>query len=396
MIPFCPAGAIIDSLLLAVSRLDETTSRVSAQLKFYGARQGDSLINFLGRDAIKLSKNAFAGDVSPADLILKHSAWPVYSSLVSRPLAHNWYVRNVTGGAGSSTLEVHSPIQGELFAHRWRSCRLCAVEQTRRFGTAHWMVIHQLPGIYHCPVHSEPLDLQCGMCGADLGGPGIGRLPGEPCKKCDGVTAVRSDRGLSRGEIGLAKLYVSLLKGEGPELDPVSRHFLLKGNPNTGDGDSCRVTKEQVISAFGCSTFEEFGRYLNVEGSMRALNVALEAGSNRAAPAPFHLVVAAIALSELPGPTGSAQNQTNLDRELEEAVGASLLAKLPADIADEILTLAANQKKKPSCRCYRVSGGRVRDFNRSKGNCASAETGPLPEEPPTGPCCSLSEAEAEA
>ena len=313
-------------------------------------------MNFLGRDAIKLSKHAFAGDLSPADLILKHSAWPVYSSLVSRRLAHNWYLRNVSGAAGSSTREIHSPIQGELFARRWRSCRLCAIEQTCKLGTAHWMVIHQLPGIYHCPFHGQPLDIECEKCGQALGGAGVGRLPGEPCKSCGGTAAVRSDRVLTSGEIELAKLYVSLLKGEGPELDPVSRHFLLKGNANSGEGDSCRVTKEQVISAFGCSTLEEFGRYLNVEGSPRALNVALAAGSNTGAPAPFHLVVAAIALSELPGPNGSPQKQTNFNCELREAVSASHLDKLPAEIAAEVLTLAANQKIPPAAVIASLAG----------------------------------------
>ena len=121
------------------------------------------------------------------------------------------------------------------------------------------MVLHQLPGIHYCPVHSEPLGLECENCGGALGGPGIGRLPGEPCKSCGRIAVVRSDRELSSGEVGLAALYVSLMEGTGPELDPVSRHILLKSSPNSDGVDSCRVSKEQVISAFGCSTLDEFG-----------------------------------------------------------------------------------------------------------------------------------------
>lgn len=275
MIPASPAGATIDSLLLAMSRLSASTSLSGAMRKYYGSRHPHA--NPLARHAAKLSVNAFEGLLSAEQLVLRHSAWPIYSCLVSRPSAQAWFQRTRDGASPVSVPELFCPVKLELSASRWRSCPRCVELHLQEYGTGHWMVIHQLPGIRTCPTHCELLDVACGACGAPLGGAGIDRLPGEPCTRCGTRINDRTRFDGSAGEQQLARLYAKLLDGRAMELDSVNREMLLRCATEVLSRRQRSESLERlVLDSFNCQDAGDLGRLLNVAVSSNRLQFAVK------------------------------------------------------------------------------------------------------------------------
>ena len=340
MIPKVPDGATVDSLLLATSRLDSSTSHVGAWQKFYGSNFRTS--NPFGRRAGALSTNAFAGDLSPEQIVLRHSAWPVYSCLVSQRSAQAWFRRTRDGTEPHTVPEIHSPVKGELFASRWRSCRACVRLQQDKYGTGHWMVVHQLPGVGYCPTHGEALDLECAACGSALGSGNQSSLPGEPCVRCGASVAKPTEVRRSSGEEQLVSLYTALLGGQATGLDAMSRRAILR---EASDALECSAVatslEERVLFAFDCVSPEGLGCYLNVAVSPRTFKVALAGESTNAVPAPLHLAVVAVALAEL-----SARGRSVPDRPASASSLPESLALRKPDLLQEtwseLLSLAAD------------------------------------------------------
>lgn len=340
MIPVTPDGATVDSMLLATSRLDGSTSHAGAWHKYYASNFRKA--NPFGRRAGVLSTNAFAGDLSPEEIVLRHSAWPVYSSLVSRRTAQAWFRRTRDGTERHAVPEIHSPVRGELFASRWRSCSACTKLQQHKYGTGHWMVVHQLPGVGYCPTHGEPLELECGACGAALGGGGQSRLPGEPCFRCGESAAKTTKERRTSGEEQLACLYTALLGGQATDLDAMSRRMILQ---EASDALECSAVPsylaERVLFAFDCDTPEGLGRYLNVAVSPRTFKLALAGESTNAVPAPLHLAVIAVAMAELSDQGRSLPDGPNYLDSLPKGLALHKPDLLP-ETWSELLALAAD------------------------------------------------------
>lgn len=352
MIPTAPIGATVDSLLIATSRLDDSLSSEGASRRFYGARHPGA--NPFARHAATLSANAFADLISPEQLVLNHSAWPIYSCLVSRRSAQAWFQRTRDGTMPRHAPEIHSPVQSELFASRWRSCGSCISLHQQKYGTGHWMVIHQLPGISFCPTHREALCLECGACGAALGGAGLDRLPGEPCSKCGTSVIKRTEAEESPGERHLASLYASLLNGQATELDARCRESLLQSANALLLNDVPRASLEQfVLSEFDCRDAEALGHRLKVAVSSRLLRLALTGTATHAVPAPLHLAVIAVAMVLLKRgncPVDEARHGADLalvDNDLQDE------PDLPDDVLEELLALAAD---------YNISSAAIREW----------------------------------
>lgn len=355
MIPTVPIGATIDSLLLAISRVDDSTSPAGASRRFYGTRRQSA--NPFARNAATLSATAFAGLISPEQLILNHSAWPVYSSLVSRRSAQAWFQRTRDGASSQIVPEVHSPVQSELFASRWKSCASCVSFHRHKYGTGHWMVIHQLPGISHCPTHGEPLDVECGVCGAALGGAGLDRLPGEPCTKCGGKIARRIQIDQSVGARQLANLYAALLGGQALELDVRSRELILgSADCVLSSSQESRSLEQHFLSAFNCQDAEDIGAYLKAAVSAKMLRLALSGKSTNAVPAPLHLAVLAVAKARLE--QDACLNESGLGGVDLRCIYQGVVDRfdLPAEDLEEILERAADCNISPAAVTAWLSG----------------------------------------
>ncbi len=302
MIPDFPRGAAIESILIALHRVNERSEQKPVHKATLGNRQVTHLDTVFGRGARYLAETLLKGTISAEALITDHSAWPVYASLLTRPRAQAWFKRNLNyiGGNGTGYKEVFVRMGGRFFASRWRFCNECAAEQRDRYGTPHWMVLHQLPGVQHCPLHeNRPLEIECADCGSALGGALQRSLPLEPCEHCGSCGTRRASNHVSTGQRLLTQLYMDLLCGTPHELDPISRfHVLYQTQSSLSDNDLDRLNAEMVLKSFDCKTHEDLQRTLEVAVSPRLLQVVLDCGSVNVAHAALHLAISAIALHE--------------------------------------------------------------------------------------------------
>lgn len=295
MTPSFPIGSCIDSMLTAVHRLSPVSRLQSSRKRFYGTRPGDGA-NAIGRHAQVLSENAFKGRISAHKLILEHSAWPVFSRLLPTVVAQKWFAQCVAGEIQSAKQRFHSPTRGSLFANSWRSCVDCIASDRGRCGTGHWRVVHQLPGVNHCPTHGSPLLVCCADCGSPIGNTRLDALPGEPCSACgcaEHRSAVEEPR--TNGLAALGSLYEVLLAGDGPNLDPFSRHELQRHEIAQRSGGSIDAYIKGFFAFYECEDAEALTRILAVEVTTPSLRATLNGGVNVCSPI-VQLALAAYAL----------------------------------------------------------------------------------------------------
>jgi hypothetical protein len=303
VIPNFPRGASIESILIAVHRVNKSSGQKPVYTAARGSRQLTHLDTVFGWGARYIAETLLDGKISAESLITDYSAWPVYACLLPRSRAQIWFDRNLnsSGARGNSYPEVFVRKAGPFSAVRWRFCSECAAEQRDRYGTPHWMVLHQLPGVQHCPLHdNRPLEIECADCSSALGGALQCSLPCEPCEHCGSGNTRRATGHVSSGQRLLTQLYMDLLCGIPHDLDPISRsHLLHQTQLSLSDGDPDRLNAEMVLKSFACKTYEDLQRTLGVAVSPRLLQVVLDGGSVNVAHAALHLAISAIALHEL-------------------------------------------------------------------------------------------------
>ena len=182
MVPKFRIGASIDSLLLTDYWLGARSTLSGSRRRIYGKAVSQKPDAFAFR-ATALATGLFGGGaVSDTDLIVRHSAWPVYSSLLPRTTAQDWLSSNLRGVVSRQRLRFAASIRGTASSATWLSCLACAAYDKEKFGIAHWRVVHQLPGVTFCPEHECALNECCAGCGAAFGGAKLLSMPGWPCQ----------------------------------------------------------------------------------------------------------------------------------------------------------------------------------------------------------------------
>lgn len=281
MISALAKDASIDSLLIAAYRLGPYSSWSQAKRSFYG-RLGP-LSNVFAIYANKLAKSVFLDRVTSDELVLNHSASPIFTSLLFPHMASGW-IHSCKSGVGISYLNKKG--WGPKLR---RGCAECVHEDQAAWGTGHWRVQHQLPGARICATHRERLWLRC-KCGQPLGDVNYPTLPGEPCRWCGRTTYLREQSSVSAGQEALTHLYMQLLRGEGPPMGPKSREVAIfaRRHGNFSD-DSCA---RNFLKFFACRDIEELEVVLCTRIRQQILTDALNASTLRIPPALLLAIVA--------------------------------------------------------------------------------------------------------
>ena len=221
MVPTFPAGVTIDSMLLAACRLRPDTYAMFRH-QIHGKKY-DPLTNLLARHVPALIQRAFGGLVSAEALVREHSVWPVFSRLLSEEASDDLFRSLFVGALRPEIPYFPLGTRGTWFGTRWRGCEDCARHDLLTCGVGHWRVVHQIPGVYHCPSHGLALFDCCGVCGHPAGGVAMESLPSDPCLSCGSTSKSGPVAPASPGLSQLSGLYVELFEGRGPEIDPASR-----------------------------------------------------------------------------------------------------------------------------------------------------------------------------
>lgn len=126
--------------------------------------------------------------LTTAELMTENTLWPYFRSFMpERPLHPPCEDEWITSYNSRNVLVPNVDIRIK-HARQWRWCLHCAQSDRERYGTSYWHVEHQLPGLKHCPEHSDsPLLGSCEECGSqvDTLNPSIRLHRAPQCPQCN-------------------------------------------------------------------------------------------------------------------------------------------------------------------------------------------------------------------
>lgn len=294
MIPAFPVGATIGSLHVAAVTIGRFASLSHSIPEIYGIRT--DVANKFGLLADAFASSVLDGSVTGVDLIRRHTAFPIYTSLLVRESTERWLQAQLSGEPNAWSRYFPGRVHGEVLAEHPRLCPACVAEDHAKFGLAYWRVQHQMPSIKMCERHGGVLHDRCAECGAHFPTGTRSGLPGEPCRACGKQqTAEIAKVKVSSGSRGYAALIARAAVGAAPELSPEARSRLLQ---QAFDGQGADACLKRLLSSWGVKTVSALERALSCKLQERALHRMLATG---AAQVPFSVIVAlvAFAVSEL-------------------------------------------------------------------------------------------------
>lgn len=175
-----PVGASLHTAFVLTLRTQAARTRVYTRREFYGFNAHS--INAFGVGAGWVSRNYFAGKVTPQDVLVKHTVFGFarlgLSSLDAERASSSLIGGRRLCGELQASTQVH--VRGAVL--RW--CPICADAESGELGFASWHVFHQLPFVLMCPTHCTPLVTVDGLCQCYDRDPIKLRLPGERCHTC--------------------------------------------------------------------------------------------------------------------------------------------------------------------------------------------------------------------
>ena len=227
MIPSFPDGATIASIHTALVALGRFKSLDSSRATIYGIRVVPE--NKFGLLAELFAQNALDGALTGSDLIERHTAFPIYASLLADESKRLWKAAQLEGRPGAWARYFPAIVHGDVFAGAPRCCPACVEADREAFGIAYWRVQHQLPSVLVCNVHGSVLHDHCADCAGTYPSGRQGQLPSMDCTTCGGTrsAALRKVKD-SPGVRAQAAMIARAAVAEAPELTPETRIQLLR------------------------------------------------------------------------------------------------------------------------------------------------------------------------
>lgn len=171
------SGTYLYTALVHKHRSSSYLSKRKTVANFLNLSRAANVPRSMGWNAGYVSRTYFAGQVSPQDLLRRHTLFG-YLHLAWDKVEANALERSLILGNSNDSLVGAGSVQNL----RW--CRYCADEDLDVYGFASWKVVHQIHQIRICHIHGDPLFSRCKVCGGAIGAVQHFRLPGESCSKC--------------------------------------------------------------------------------------------------------------------------------------------------------------------------------------------------------------------
>ena len=340
MIPSFPAGATIGAIHAACVHMGRFVSVPKSIPVIYGIRTDPA--NRFGLLADAFAKNALDGTVTGSELIGRHTALPIFASLLTPESRALWTEAQLAGDTNAWMRYFPPNTSGDLFAETPRMCPSCLDEDVARFGVPYWRVQHQLSWVASCHEHAQALHDRCAECGAPFPSGLKVRVPGAPCVACKS-TRTRPLEGAtpSAGRTALEELLARAFDSQAPELAPDVRIQLFR--EAFAGKDSAAISKRFMAfwKAKGMSGLE---RTLGCAIPQKGLTRLIVSGAGQV-PVAVLLSLVTFATSEV-GPTGVAR-AIDMARQQEARLIQVDADARHSDILSEALTAQARALSMP-------------------------------------------------
>ncbi|WP_148662329.1 TnsD family Tn7-like transposition protein [Paraburkholderia phytofirmans] len=134
-----------------------------------------------GLDRLGLALGMNGGEV----LVQKHTGLPAYRLFSNKRIYANSVLKMRDQSSLRQGIATAFSKDGNRYAARY--CKLCAIDDFRKFGTSYFRRFHCLPGVLACDVHECSLTAGCGRCAWTSGKSHRSWLPSIDCV-CGGLT----------------------------------------------------------------------------------------------------------------------------------------------------------------------------------------------------------------
>lgn len=187
-----------------------------------------------------------------------------------------------------------------------RHCRTCAEEERAKTGLAYWHVVHQLPGVTHCPRHQTPLQGQCITCGYPQSAANLDYafwyLPSHNCLQCGGAHFEHSKRVPSKAYIQFltyCENLTSLNRGHEFRPDQLQRKYAdLLSQLSIKEVDLPNAIARLTLHHWEVGSFTELSKTMECEFDETFIINALK-GTDESFNATGHLILLATLVCEI-------------------------------------------------------------------------------------------------
>jgi hypothetical protein len=274
--PDAPEGATMFSRYITYHHLSGNSSVNQTKHELFGKSIKAALDSF--GEYVHLVRNRLPTNVrfNVADHIQKSTAFGFYAGALPEGQKDVWLHAHMSGEKPAINKFLYGPNRRFLKEHL-HFCRGCVEEDGQSWGMAFWRVVHQIPGVHHCPTHLLPLHGVCNQCGLAQSSRTAWNMPSISCPHCGSPSFHARDVLLSPTYRTFLSLCASACAGDSIGISPESR--LLTYRTTTNDPHKRRThadaIKEMTLSRWSCDSLEDLEKQLEAPFNMPFITGAL-------------------------------------------------------------------------------------------------------------------------
>lgn len=176
-------------------------------------------------------------------------------------------------------------------------CTSCVLEDESNFGIGFWHLVHQIPGVHHCPRHYTLLIGACHNCGLPQASEDRWNPPSSICPCCLFRFDVRDTVSMSDGYRNYLHLCDSVVRGEDVGLTPLQRlRTYTKAIEIYGSDGSLAVAGliKHVLERWDLATLQELQAIIGSPISKDFFELAIKGRDTMLDPVAHLMLLAAI------------------------------------------------------------------------------------------------------
>lgn len=177
-------------------------------------------------------------------------------------------------------------------------CTNCVLEDESNFGIGFWHLVHQIPGVHHCPRHYTLLIGACHNCGLPQASEDHWNPPSGICPCCRFRFDVRDTVSMSDGYRNYLHLCDSVVRGEDVGLAPLQRmQIYTQAIKIYGSGDGTLAVAgliKHVLERWNLATLQELQAIIGSPISKDFFELAIKGRDTMLDPVAHLMLIAAI------------------------------------------------------------------------------------------------------
>lgn len=222
LFPDAPSGASMFSRYVAFHYISCSRSIAATKLMLFGNYQSRAIDTFgssLSKVAQVMPEQAF-----PVEWLLDRATFfGFYSSVLAPERKYAWRLNQMASQARLVNKFVTGQAGRYLTKQYLHFCPLCVNEDEHVYGFAHWRLVHQVPGVAHCPAHWILLSGACAHCSEPVASETQWYPPSRQCPHCSSSVFQKAPIYFSRAYKRFIELCNAVFDGREMNLSPVDR-----------------------------------------------------------------------------------------------------------------------------------------------------------------------------